>query len=151
MISTRQIYWTAGFMEGDGSFTFSKAGNLAVTAGQVQRWPLEKLQGLYGGSIYEKKIDTRHNSQQAYVWTLTGSAAAGIMMTLYSLMTEKRKEQIRKALDGWKQKRPHKFRTHCPQGHEYSPENTYVHRGSRKCLACQRRRDLERTKKWRSR
>lgn len=28
-------------------------------------------------------------------------------------------------------------RTHCPQGHEYSPENTYVSRnGSRSCRAC---------------
>jgi hypothetical protein len=29
-------------------------------------------------------------------------------------------------------------RTHCPQGHEYTPENTRVRRGSRHCLACHR-------------
>jgi hypothetical protein len=27
-------------------------------------------------------------------------------------------------------------KTHCPQGHEYSPENTKVYRGSRYCRAC---------------
>lgn len=29
-------------------------------------------------------------------------------------------------------------KTHCPRGHEYSPENTYVYRGSRACRACNR-------------
>ncbi len=27
-------------------------------------------------------------------------------------------------------------KTHCPAGHEYSPENTYVYRGARQCRAC---------------
>jgi hypothetical protein len=27
---------------------------------------------------------------------------------------------------------------HCKQGHEYTPENTYVYRGSRNCRACNR-------------
>ena len=35
-------------------------------------------------------------------------------------------------------------KTHCPQGHEYTPENTYVERTrygtGRKCKACQRER-----------
>ena len=26
--------------------------------------------------------------------------------------------------------------THCPQGHEYTPDNTYVHKGSRHCKTC---------------
>lgn len=31
--------------------------------------------------------------------------------------------------------------THCSQGHEFSPENTYVHpRGYRRCRTCQRDR-----------
>lgn len=32
--------------------------------------------------------------------------------------------------------------THCPQGHEYTPENTYMHpRGSRICRECGRERN----------
>jgi hypothetical protein len=27
-------------------------------------------------------------------------------------------------------------KTHCPQGHEYSPENTYRYRSWRRCRAC---------------
>lgn len=30
-------------------------------------------------------------------------------------------------------------KTHCPQGHEYSIENTRLYRGMRYCLACRRR------------
>jgi hypothetical protein len=33
-------------------------------------------------------------------------------------------------------------RTHCPQGHEYTAENTYVHNGRRNCRACRRTTDL---------
>lgn len=29
--------------------------------------------------------------------------------------------------------------THCPQGHEYTPENTYVKNGSRNCRKCANR------------
>jgi hypothetical protein len=30
-------------------------------------------------------------------------------------------------------------KTHCPQGHEYTPENTYVNSGRRHCITCKRR------------
>lgn len=33
-------------------------------------------------------------------------------------------------------------KTHCPQGHEYTPENTYVHNGSRQCKTCRRERKV---------
>lgn len=29
-------------------------------------------------------------------------------------------------------------KTHCPQGHEYTEENTYWYRGHRRCLTCKR-------------
>jgi hypothetical protein len=39
------------------------------------------------------------------------------------------------------QRGPARERTHCPQGHEYTPENTYVSaRGWRYCRACNRER-----------
>jgi hypothetical protein len=37
-------------------------------------------------------------------------------------------------------------KTHCPRGHEYTPENTYVNptRGYRTCIACKRKKAVER-------
>ena len=39
-----------------------------------------------------------------------------------------------------------KVKTHCPQGHEYTPENTYVwgDRNFRQCRTCTRERGRKR-------
>jgi hypothetical protein len=38
-----------------------------------------------------------------------------------------------------------KLKTHCPQGHEYSIENTFIHKDNRReCRACMRIRGLKR-------
>lgn len=34
----------------------------------------------------------------------------------------------------------HSMKTHCPSGHEYTAENTYLYRGMRMCQECRRRR-----------
>lgn len=90
----RLIEWAAGFLEGEGSFSGGGThGYGRVSAPQVQRWPLEQLQKLFGGTIadYREKRNTYH-------WWVTGSRARGVMMTLYSLVSPKRQEQIRAAL-----------------------------------------------------
>jgi hypothetical protein len=40
--------------------------------------------------------------------------------------------------------------THCKHGHEYTPENTYMHAFKRYCRACANARFRKRTKKTRS-
>lgn len=39
----------------------------------------------------------------------------------------------------------HRRKTHCPKGHEYTPENTKIYGPSRFCRAC----NLERSREWR--
>jgi hypothetical protein len=46
---------------------------------------------------------------------------------------------------GWKGGLPMAQRTHCPYGHEYTPENTrFTSKGGRFCAECRRIRDHER-------
>lgn len=35
---------------------------------------------------------------------------------------------------------PNSKKTHCPQGHKYTKENTYSYRGRRYCKTCNRER-----------
>lgn len=35
-----------------------------------------------------------------------------------------------------------KSRTHCPKGHKYDLENTYLYKGSRHCKKCKRERQF---------
>lgn len=52
---------------------------------------------------------------------------------------------------GGKPANPNHLKTHCPQGHEYTPENTYVNcEGTRKCRACLRVRGRENMRQWRA-
>lgn len=90
----KNIHWAAGFIEGEGSFCIrkKKSGNYSqVSASQKQKEPLERLQKIFGGAIYTEKTTM-------YRWQTNGSLARGIAMTLYSLMSPRRKEQIKKML-----------------------------------------------------
>lgn len=90
------LYWAAGFIEGEGSFhkTHSQKGSKSevIEVSQVEKQPLDKLQSIFGGNI------RAHPQKGCFVWSVCGSRARGIMMTLYSLMSEKRKRQIKEAL-----------------------------------------------------
>jgi hypothetical protein len=128
MVTPRQIEWAAGFLEGEGSFRWTRTRSpfALVSAGQVQREPLERLQAIFGGQIYARP---RHesNRQDFWQWQKAGGGAAGIMMTLYSLMSPRRKDQIRTAVAGWRTTRPRKrVNNRCGNGHEMTPENTYI-------------------------
>ena len=114
MISTRDLEWAAGFLEGEGSFIHVArktqrsehptwtTGVFYVQAPQVEREPLERLKRLFGGGIWlktTKKARLDHPDwKTVYYWQTTGARARGIAMTLYSLMSTKRKSQIKKML-----------------------------------------------------
>jgi hypothetical protein len=36
----------------------------------------------------------------------------------------------------------HKNKTHCPRGHEYDEENTYLYKGKRNCKTCRRNQTI---------
>ena len=93
--------WAAGFLEGEGSFGAHK-GSPYISCPQVITEPLYLLKQMFGGSVTGPVISNLPNRQPRYVWRCAGPRAVGLMMTLYTLMSEKRQAQIREGLRIWK-------------------------------------------------
>ena len=158
----KELYWAAGFIEGEGCFTSDPRGigygnASCIRVVQCQQQPLERLRLIFGGSIkgpYPVKPEWARR-KPVLEWYITGPRAAGIAMTLYLLMSPNRRQQITTMLTRWKQRRLKSvFRTHCPQGHVYdfiyTDRNGQETRGCRACRAAQARALYER-KRTRSR
>ena len=98
-MTTNELYWAAGFIEGEGCFLYPPGGTQIVEVRQVQKEPLERLAHIFNthGSVISGKRDSR-----IWRWTISGCKARGIMMTLYLLMSPKRQNKIREILQAWK-------------------------------------------------
>jgi len=97
-IQSKDVYWAAGFLEGEGCFLGPNRSRRShsVSAGQVNRQPLRDLQDVVGGRIrLARKAKPRSNIFQ---WVVYGARARGLMMMVYPFMSNVRKDQIRIAL-----------------------------------------------------
>lgn len=91
-----EIGWAAGFLEGEGTFNvnhnaLARSASSKVSATQKQREPLERLQAFFGGSIAPFK-------GVYWRWVVYGSRARGVMFTMFSLLSPRRREQVKVAL-----------------------------------------------------
>jgi hypothetical protein len=111
MISTRDIDWVVGFLEGEGCFGLAKCHGRRILPNiqvrQVQKWPLERLVNLFGGYLYLYK-EKRSRASDIWYWHIRGPLGAGLMMMLYPGLSPRRKEQIRIALTAWRKAPPAK-------------------------------------------
>jgi hypothetical protein len=144
-LSFSDLYWSAGFLEGEGSFKLHSS--LMISASQVQLWPLQRLQKIFGGAISTSGRKRFYGESPCHAWYLYGHRAAGLMMTLYSLLSPRRQEQVAVALAKWKPQRiANKVRRLCPRGHDYS----FKPNGHRWCKICHRESAIERGARARS-
>lgn len=147
MLSTFDIHWAAGFIDGEGHFG-KKGRTIGVTAAQKDEWHVRKLEDLFGGRVYQ--FTNKHGIY--WRWDMYGSSAAALMMTLFSLMSPRRQERIADCISFWKsiplRGSFNRNKTHCKRGHEYTPENTYAKDGKhRQCRTCQRASGLKFSRK----
>lgn len=96
MISAEDIGWVAGFLEGEGCFNWAQR-RLSVNTTQKDWEPLVRLQEVVGGTLRQYK----NRKQMLWRHVVTGPQAAGLMMTVYTLMSARRRDQIKTALQGW--------------------------------------------------
>lgn len=114
-MEVKDLHWASGFMEGEGCFSHNRPGEPVVTACQASDpETLLRLHKLFGGTVYKRKPQHfgKLTRQEIYEWRCHGVHAVGAMMTLYSLMSLRRKARIRELLAAWKLK---------PKGHGSRP------------------------------
>lgn len=148
MITSKEIGWIAGFLEGEGCFEARRQSNggkglyLRVTAVQVQREPLERLLRYCGGTIRPR--GKQHPTWQlSYVWRVNSLRAVGLMMMVYPIMSPVRQKKITECLGAWKITpviKSYQFRRRtCLKGHSIEPNAS---QGSR-CQICKREHNAE--------
>lgn len=101
--TTADLAWAAGFMEGEGTFDANpvKGRRYArVTAYQNNLEPLKKMQALFGGSIWGFRKMRPQATEIGHTWQVHGARARGVMFTLWSFLSAKRRGQVRLALNG---------------------------------------------------
>ena len=113
----KEIYWAAGFIEGEGTFYFDKRV-ASIRVPQVESEPLKRLKDVFGGNWYHRKSFSNPKHHTQWVYRCDGKRGVGLAMTLYPLMSKKRQAQIKKMLDLWRVY-PSLRPKACHRGHEY--------------------------------
>ena len=137
------LQWVTGFLEGEGSFRMSAGTGTTpmIEACQVQKWPVEKLQSMFGGYLALRPRSTKDRGGPIWRWNLVGSKAAALMLTIYSMLSPRRQGQILSALTVWRFRSPRNaVKVQCIHGHPFDEVNTRWYKGKRWCRACKRQR-----------
>lgn len=103
----KELHWAAGFLDGEGCFSNNRPGEPVLTACQASDPELLlRLHNLFGGNVYKRKPENygKLTRKEIYEWRCHGAKAVGAMMTLFSLMSMRRKARIRELIIAWKLK-----------------------------------------------
>src|ERR1700688_356523 len=137
MVNVKDIYWAAGFIDGEGSSQFTKTKSVVLSVPQKSRELLDRLISLFGGAVYAP-----HKSSVVHTWQVGGEKAVGIIMTIYSIMSNKRQNEYKIILDKWR-KQPFSNAKYievfgkCKNGHKWIEENIFTNKdGNRRCKPC---------------
>lgn len=136
-VKSEDVAWAAGLFEGEGWFevVYSKtipgaARGLRIGVGSTDRDVLEKLQGIFPGTIRLRKArpTAYPTAKPFWVWTVaTRDEVTRIIELLLPWLGERRRSQAETALAaralmpgvGWDN------RSHCRRGHPLGAENIY--------------------------
>lgn len=156
-----ELAWAGGFYDGEGCMTASKnrAGNPGVPqltinqAGPDLESPpevLQRFQDALGGlgTIYGPVIMPNRSPRWTLLmgrWEAVQSAAAALWPHIGSVKRDQITRRFTEYREDAARRAPlhPRARTHCPQNHEYTKENTGRANGSRYCKECNRTKARE--------
>ncbi len=111
MITTRDLDWLAGIFEGEACFAFqAKTPKLMIAT--VDLDVIERIR-ILTKSPNPFNISKTVTGKNFYRITICGTLAISWMMTLYPLLSIRRKTKIREVITIWKNRASSKF-THSP-------------------------------------
>ena len=117
MITSGQIRWVAGILEGEGTFSIVGHGSPVVKLKMTDLDIIERVRSIVDPKrLYSiTRTEGDKTRKPSYTITLNGTRAIQWMMTIYPLMGLRRKSRIRELLHLWKsQKRKN---SNQPRGH----------------------------------
>ena len=139
------LYWLAGFMEGEGYFGVRGNGSsLVVQVGGVDEDVIRRAQVIMRAPSIKKR-QLKSGKTFYSVTVCQQKWARDLMLALLPLMGERRAATIRECLEA-REKGPvaHAEWTHCKNGHPFSGANLKVVQDGkyrkRRCLECARQR-----------
>lgn len=99
-ISTTDLHWLAGWLEGEGSFSRCSVGKASIRVGgdSTDRDVIQRVATLTDIKVY---AEPRGKNKIMYRFVVVRHAA-GWMMTLYTLMGVRRKARIAALLHLWR-------------------------------------------------
>ena len=108
MQSSLDLAWLAGLLEGEGCFYIGRQHgkhgkiytNARISLVMTDRDSVERAATIMGSKV--GKPFTPKGGKIAYRTVVCGAKCAGVMMSIYGLMSERRQAKIRECLAVWK-------------------------------------------------
>lgn len=140
MININQLYWAAGIIEGEGTFIHTR-NYLTLRVAMTDEDIINRLQAIFNFGKIIKRKPLKSNEKLMFIWSVTKQVhAAGLMMTLLSLMGKRRSDKIKECLKIWKEKEQKRMNElYCINGHKLE-DNIYIHNNVRICKECRKLR-----------
>lgn len=144
--SRENLAWAAGLFEGEGCITISgkppHGRRVVLELGMTDEDVVRKFGAIMGvghvGGPYHPRTRPLHHKSH-WRWTVTGGKQAqAVLAALWPFLCSRRQAKAIEAIKFFASQQVWTGnRKHCPKGHEYTLENTYLlTRGGRACRAC---------------
>jgi len=142
------IAWLAGLFEGEGCMSIAKNGGTRLTIRMTDRDVIDRVNAMFPGTkiqvITPKPAKPEYAQPKTqYAWRISNpDTVREILNLLLPWFGERRAAKAREVLHHLDTRvgmgGHNRNLTHCAQGHEYTPENTYLRPGTthRHCRTC---------------